>query len=69
MDFLKRIGLSALLLVFIGIHNVWDLAVWILAERPSRRREMEAARRIHHQAHADGIAAAAGDNGRDAERE
>jgi hypothetical protein len=37
------IGFSALLLIFIGIHNVWDLAVWILAERPSRRREMEAA--------------------------
>jgi len=37
------IGLAALLLLFIGIHNAWDLAVWILAERPSRRRKMEAA--------------------------
>ncbi|HTT05595.1 MAG TPA: hypothetical protein VMF64_09925 [Steroidobacteraceae bacterium] len=46
------IGLSALLLVFVGIHNVWDLAVWILAERPSRRRELEAARHAHHQAQA-----------------
>jgi hypothetical protein len=63
------IGLSALQLVFIGIHNVWDLAVWILAERPSRRREMEAARRIHHQAQADGTVGAARDDSRDATRE
>ena len=27
--------------LLIGIHNVWDLAVWILAERPQSRREME----------------------------
>lgn len=33
------IGMAALLLVFIGIHNVWDLAVWITAERHVRRRE------------------------------
>jgi uncharacterized oligopeptide transporter (OPT) family protein len=31
------IGVPALVLVLIGIHNVWDLAVWILAERPERR--------------------------------
>ena len=55
------IGLCALLLVFIGIHNVWDLAVWILAERPSRRREMEDARRVHREAHARRTAGAAGD--------
>ncbi len=39
------IGLSALALLFIGIHNAWDLAVWIIAERPERRRAEEAARR------------------------
>lgn len=44
------LGLSALLLLFIGIHNVWDIAVWILAERPTRRREMEAAARAHREA-------------------
>jgi hypothetical protein len=37
------IGLSALLLVIIGIHNVWDLAVWITVERPERHRQREAA--------------------------
>lgn len=39
------IGSSALLLLFIGIHNVWDLAVWITVERPQRRRERAAAER------------------------
>jgi hypothetical protein len=63
------IGLSALLLVFIGIHNVWDLAVWILAERPTRRRELEAARRVHHQAHAADEGGAAGDERRAGQRE
>lgn len=56
------IGLSALLLIFIGIHNVWDLAVWILAERPSRRREMEDARRVHREARASRTGAAAADD-------
>ncbi|HEY7928530.1 MAG TPA: hypothetical protein VID71_00875 [Steroidobacteraceae bacterium] len=63
------IGLSALLLVFIGIHNVWDLAVWILAERPSRRREIEAARRAHHQAQANAPGSAAGADEHGAQRE
>jgi hypothetical protein len=63
------IGLSALLLVFIGIHNVWDLAVWILAERPSRRREMEAARRLHREAHAGAAGSAAGTEDPDEQRE
>jgi hypothetical protein len=62
------IGFSALLLVFIGIHNVWDLAVWILAERPSRRREMEAARRAHHQAQTSEQAGAASDEARGEQR-
>ncbi|HWG77557.1 MAG TPA: hypothetical protein VN660_12310 [Steroidobacteraceae bacterium] len=63
------IGFSALLLVFIGIHNVWDLAVWILAERPTRLREMEDARRFHLQAQARGTAGTAGEQARDAQRE
>jgi hypothetical protein len=39
------IGVPALLLLFIGIHNVWDLAVWILAERPEKRRAQEQEKR------------------------
>jgi hypothetical protein len=31
---LYMVGASALALLFIGIHNVWDLAVWITVERP-----------------------------------
>ncbi len=43
------IGPPALLLVIIGIHNVWDLAVWITVERPERRRQREAAEREAQQ--------------------
>jgi hypothetical protein len=28
-------GGAALTLLFVGIHNAWDLAVWITVERPS----------------------------------
>ena len=54
------IAFAALLLIFIGIHNVWDLAVWILAERPSRRREMEAAAQQRRSRRAGKPRAAAG---------
>jgi hypothetical protein len=32
------IGVTSLLLVFVGIHNIWDMAVWLTAERASRER-------------------------------
>jgi len=32
------IGITALLLVFVGIHNIWDMAVWLTTERPGRDR-------------------------------
>ncbi|HEY1725230.1 MAG TPA: hypothetical protein VGF89_07400 [Steroidobacteraceae bacterium] len=36
---LYLIGAVALALLFIGIHNAWDLAVWITAERPGIRSQ------------------------------
>ncbi len=41
------IGFPALALVLIGIHNMWDVAVWILAERPERRRAREKQQQRH----------------------
>ena len=32
-------GAAALTLLFIGIHNAWDLAVWITVERPAREQQ------------------------------
>jgi hypothetical protein len=37
------IGLGALLPLFLGIHNVWDLAVWITTQRHEWRRRRAAA--------------------------
>ena len=37
------IGSAALLLLYIGIHNAWDLAVWITAERPGAQTGASAA--------------------------
>jgi hypothetical protein len=39
---LYLIGSVALALLFIGIHNAWDLAVWITAERPGVRSQANA---------------------------
>jgi hypothetical protein len=36
------IGAAALTLLFIGVHNAWDLAVWITVERPAVRAQHEA---------------------------
>jgi hypothetical protein len=41
---LYLIGSVALALLFIGIHNAWDLAVWITAERPGVRAQSEVKR-------------------------
>jgi hypothetical protein len=38
---LYLVGLVTLGMLFIGIHNAWDLAVWITAERPGIGREHE----------------------------
>jgi hypothetical protein len=35
------IGCVALTLLFIGIHNAWDLAVWITVERPGAQQGLE----------------------------
>jgi hypothetical protein len=39
---LYAIGAAALALLFVGIHNAWDLAVWITTERPAVRAPQEA---------------------------
>jgi hypothetical protein len=36
------IGSVALTLLFIGIHNAWDLAVWITVERPGAQSQQSA---------------------------
>ena len=40
---LYLVGASALTLLFIGVHNAWDLAVWITVERPGAQAQQEAA--------------------------
>lgn len=35
-------GTVTLGMLFIGIHNAWDLAVWITAERPTKQSEHQA---------------------------
>jgi hypothetical protein len=37
---LYGIGAAALVLLVIGIHNVWDLALWIIA-KPSRAAKQQ----------------------------
>jgi hypothetical protein len=37
---LYLIGAVTLAMLFIGVHNAWDLAVWITAERPSKQQEV-----------------------------
>lgn len=35
------VGGVTLAMLFIGVHNAWDLAVWITAERPGKQREFQ----------------------------
>jgi uncharacterized oligopeptide transporter (OPT) family protein len=37
------VGVVTLAMLFIGVHNAWDLAVWITAERPGlqQRKRVE----------------------------
>jgi hypothetical protein len=37
------IGAAALTLLFIGIHNAWDIAVWVTVERPGAQEEQKKA--------------------------
>lgn len=37
------IGASALTLLFIGIHNAWDIAVWVTVERPGAQEQQKKA--------------------------
>jgi hypothetical protein len=37
------IGASALALLFIGIHNAWDIAVWVTVERPAAQEQQKKA--------------------------
>lgn len=39
---LYLVGAVTLAMLFIGVHNAWDLAVWITAERPDKQRERAA---------------------------
>jgi hypothetical protein len=39
---LYLIGGAALTLLFVGIHNAWDLAVWMTVERPSVQAQHDA---------------------------
>jgi hypothetical protein len=39
---LYLIGAAALTLLFIGIHNAWDVAVWITVERPAAQAQHKA---------------------------
>jgi hypothetical protein len=43
---LYTIGGVTLALLFIGIHNAWDLAVWITAARPGVRSQKEGGRTV-----------------------
>lgn len=36
------IGAAALTLLFVGVHNAWDLAVWITVEGPAAKSKREA---------------------------
>jgi hypothetical protein len=40
---LYLIGAIALTLLFVGIHNAWDLAVWMTAERPAVQAKQDSA--------------------------
>ncbi|MGC2462622.1 MAG: hypothetical protein WA446_16880 [Steroidobacteraceae bacterium] len=56
---LYMIGAAALALLFIGIHNTWDLAVWITTERPGVRSQPDAERTAKSGARPEGGAAGA----------
>ena len=55
-DVLFIVGASALLLVFIGIHNAWDTVTYVTLERARERREKEAAARAAAPASAPAVA-------------
>jgi len=56
------VGGSALLLVFIGIHNAWDTVTYVTLERARERKAMAAATRATERPAAPGSAPAAGND-------
>jgi hypothetical protein len=59
-DALFIVGGSALLLVFIGIHNAWDTVTYVTLERARERKAMAAATEAAERSSAPGSAPAAG---------
>jgi len=47
------VGAVALTLLFVGIHNAWDLAVWITVERPAAQAKQDAVKETSGGADAD----------------
>jgi hypothetical protein len=49
------IGAAALTLLFIGVHNAWDLAVWVTVEGPAAKSKREArdAAKPEHKDHTE----------------
>jgi hypothetical protein len=60
VDALFIVGGSALLLVFIGIHNAWDTVTYVTLERARERRAKAAATEAIERRSASGSAPAAG---------
>jgi hypothetical protein len=56
------VGGSALLLVFIGIHNAWDTVMYVTLERARERKAKAAAKEAAERPSASGSALAAGKN-------
>jgi hypothetical protein len=48
------VGAAALTLLFVGVHNAWDLAVWVTVEGPAAKSKREArdAAKPEHKEHA-----------------
>jgi hypothetical protein len=57
-DAMYVVGGSALLLVFIGIHNAWDTVTYVTLERAREHREQHAAKRTPERPAAAGSASA-----------
>jgi hypothetical protein len=47
------VGAVALTLLFVGIHNAWDLAVWITVERPAAQAKKDAVKEASGSTDAD----------------
>jgi len=45
---LYGVGTAALVLLFIGIHNAWDIAVWITAGHPGAQKKQHSGQEARH---------------------